>query len=1563
MGWVKRYMSITTQQFTYYSKGGDSFPLGFMDTHDILMVKRIEKNGDRRFDVIANGQVLKLMAPDAKEADVWVRSIKAIVDAVKHTKIAVSKTQKVGNRRAVIPKWKKEFWKEDTEIEDYEGEKRIVFSRICHQSGAITSLYKSALKYPRLFKKLLTKYTDDVKMLQLIISVLLKEENEVQTAPVINLLSQEDVTTREGRLSIPSINSDMKRRLSNSRAEGVSLRMAGFAHSRIAKKKHQHRRSKTGYALKPPRRTPVQSNPKMSHSGTELNILFHDDGMNDSSTDVHNGDQKNYAPVKMWFYIDPQEQKPGIDLPSLKESIRVPEKIFLFKTYLKALYQDENIMFLCDAANFEQGKDEKGNMLSEEKLKEEAQRIYETYVKNDAEMDVNPTEKERRKARQRITSDNPKKAFVDMAKRIHALVEPQFEEYKESEFHELISKATGPIDERTLSQRIETGKVSDATLMWKDGTKISAWKEAGSIPVFRDAMYEKRNKGELSPDENLHIFNWIVNHDGALRMIAEGLIDESAMIRTLSYRALLLVIRATMGYDDADPSKIGGFIKDFVHDAKRANSESSSPINQVMEDHFCLMAIMFNQVGKFKSDFDGKNTSLKPGRQIYNYCIWQQVFTNLYGSNLYPRVKCLQDAYYHVVTNKTTALSLLTIPFWQAYMLPLAFDIPPDKNNSNVTKMKTYLTAMFVQLLWTCVEQGDFKRFALELRLTIAVILAICGESSGILVTEMLSSMASRFHTDSLKWIKKDVREQVKRYKCLQHLIRLLLSMGTGVSGRRFGLPDTLRTHKVLPKEFNERHHKQAPIAEKEGRKSQSDPDGPIRDNSNLGDFVDEEGSSKEGSRGERGGSLLAEPSQKHRPSITPNDNGIDICNDQQISYMLKVYYHSQENQSGGQQEVADTKKLFRSTSSSLNLNDYVARRRFSAIAGREDRYVDTGATFRLGEMRFVLNPGDIVSLFQRRLEELKHSIERYGDSDHISPDANCKNFIALNTFNAKWCQSLKGYIDALSKIQMLLLDLKQQDEKIAARPDTMEVVSDSSSKRARHEVLNHVSLVNDTIGFLDLMDKKLWKLLNRKQVRDLVQQFMISSNPIARRKIFHGWEKEKKKNQAKVTKELEKRLKEQEERRKNTYTLLLIGPGQSGKSTVFKQLTILHGKGFSLQAKKDFRMQIYANIVGAIKNLIHHANAAYSRKDESLADMADEVSSMHEILDYFKYNGHTEQAELVVKHIKMLNDITGLGQRYRSYLLEAATDDHKLKKALQVKKTVKEYKLRCEKFRQTTAPKFKEDFFGSFKISDDVSAELATLYDTPNGKHVNMNAKLVKALRRVWKEKAIRNIYRRRQRFKTRQLDDSAVYMLKNIDRILDTKEEFIPSGKDIVNCRQRTIGIVEGEFIINRQIFKVVDVAGQRGSRSRWIPLFSSANACLFVASLAGYNRYLLEEEEVGKLRIFEALELFEDIVNQRPLRKVPIILFLNKVDLFEKEIKTVSLRRAFPQYSGEGSDLKESVRFIEHRFRKCVKDPNRPLYIHTTCATDTQQVEKLVDSVTKIVVKQQLAAANLI
>ena len=55
-----------------------------------------------------------------------------------------------------------------------------------------------------------------------------------------------------------------------------------------------------------------------------------------------------------------------------------------------------------------------------------------------------------------------------------------------------------------------------------------------------------------------------------------------------------------------------------------------------------------------------------------------------------------------------------------------------------------------------------------------------------------------------------------------------------------------------------------------------------------------------------------------------------------------------------------------------------------------------------------------------------------------------------------------------------------------------------------------------------------------------------------------------------------------------NGVSLLLLGPAQSGKSTFFRQLQLMHGNCFTtLQEKTTFRPIINENLVGSLHTLV----------------------------------------------------------------------------------------------------------------------------------------------------------------------------------------------------------------------------------------------------------------------------------------------------------------------------------------------------------------------------------------
>jgi len=66
--------------------------------------------------------------------------------------------------------------------------------------------------------------------------------------------------------------------------------------------------------------------------------------------------------------------------------------------------------------------------------------------------------------------------------------------------------------------------------------------------------------------------------------------------------------------------------------------------------------------------------------------------------------------------------------------------------------------------------------------------------------------------------------------------------------------------------------------------------------------------------------------------------------------------------------------------------------------------------------------------------------------------------------------------------------------------------------------------------------------------------------------------------------------MKEEKKKSEQVLKLLLLGAGESGKSTIAKQMKILHLDGFSNEEKQMYTIAIHQNIYGAMRNIVQGA-------------------------------------------------------------------------------------------------------------------------------------------------------------------------------------------------------------------------------------------------------------------------------------------------------------------------------------------------------------------------------------
>jgi tRNA U34 5-carboxymethylaminomethyl modifying GTPase MnmE/TrmE len=190
-------------------------------------------------------------------------------------------------------------------------------------------------------------------------------------------------------------------------------------------------------------------------------------------------------------------------------------------------------------------------------------------------------------------------------------------------------------------------------------------------------------------------------------------------------------------------------------------------------------------------------------------------------------------------------------------------------------------------------------------------------------------------------------------------------------------------------------------------------------------------------------------------------------------------------------------------------------------------------------------------------------------------------------------------------------------------------------------------------------------------------------------------------------------------------------------------------------------------------------------------------------------------------------------------------------------------------------------------------------------------------------------------------------------------SSEMYVPTLQDILRCRVRTTGIVEKDFRIDGKPFRIVDVGGQRNERKKWIHCFSEVTAIIFVAAISEFDQCLFEADETNRLE--EALNLFENTINLKVFRKTPIILFLNKQDIFKEKLRAgTKVQDYFLDYVGE--TYEDGVEWMERAFMDRNQSSKRTVYPYPTCATDTDKIGRVLASVKAIVINASLKTAGM-
>lgn len=351
----------------------------------------------------------------------------------------------------------------------------------------------------------------------------------------------------------------------------------------------------------------------------------------------------------------------------------------------------------------------------------------------------------------------------------------------------------------------------------------------------------------------------------------------------------------------------------------------------------------------------------------------------------------------------------------------------------------------------------------------------------------------------------------------------------------------------------------------------------------------------------------------------------------------------------------------------------------------------------------------------------------------------------------------------------------------------------------------------------------------------------------------------EEAKEQKRINQEIERQLRKDKRDARRELKLLLLGTGESGKSTFIKQMRIIHGAGYSDEDKRGFIKLVFQNIFMAMNSMI--------RAMDLLAIPYGDLACQLKL---------KEHAELV------------------------RTVDY----------------------------------------------ESVTTFEEP----------YVTAIKALWADSGIQHCYDRRREY---QLTDSAKYYLSDLDRIADPT--YLPTQQDILRVRVPTTGISEYPFDLEEIRFRMVDVGGQRSERRKWIHCFENVTSIIFLVALSEYDQILFESDNENRME--ESKALFKTIITYPWFQHSSVILFLNKKDLLEEKITYSHLVDYFPEYDGPQKDAIAVREFILRMFVELNPDPEKIIYSHFTCATDTENIRFVFAAVKDTILQLNLKEYNLV
>ncbi|KAH7339343.1 guanine nucleotide binding protein, alpha subunit [Rhizoctonia solani] len=415
---------------------------------------------------------------------------------------------------------------------------------------------------------------------------------------------------------------------------------------------------------------------------------------------------------------------------------------------------------------------------------------------------------------------------------------------------------------------------------------------------------------------------------------------------------------------------------------------------------------------------------------------------------------------------------------------------------------------------------------------------------------------------------------------------------------------------------------------------------------------------------------------------------------------------------------------------------------------------------------------------------------------------------------------------------------------------------------------------------------------------------------------------------------------------RRKQRKLLVLGQSESGKSTLIKQFRLLHSLETFVAERQSWRSIVYLNIIRSIWKVI------------------DIVSSRFNLAN-------------------ATNDDCQSFARLRLRLMPLRSVELSIVQSLSSPKEVVQLRLdgRSSENR-IPGPKVDKEYDDVIVHPDSIWQRLrqrcvhtagATEADTwltaeHEGVLLNIDDLFMTLeacaadMKQLWSCLVVRQHLEQTGLF----IEEISGFFLDDIERI--TSPGYVPTDDDILRSRIKTIGPTETILTCPESglEWRIYDVGGARRQRAKWAPFFDDMDSLIVMVPVSAFNQVLDEESSVNRLQ--DSFDMWKELCKTITLQHIPVLLFLNKIDLLEKKLHAgVKFSKYLINYRDRPNEPKSVLKFLDASFLEIRKKSGAlniaPCYTHHTSVVDRRTTQLITAHVRDKVTMEYMKLAKLI